>query len=198
MRTPEFRTRRWLVSSLLAMGVLSRADVHVASKDSGSGVRLTHVYALKPDEGVYAYSRISPDGTLLAYASESGPERAPVLTVNVVDLATRQVRFADAGIDAYWANDGDRMIFLSRRQPTPQVTIRHQRTGRVVRGVVDPRLGDYYSWGMRDGQDVILTIDSNYFYLRGDSASSISHVPCGFRKFWPGNSGNSGQFVVLI
>ena len=29
-------------------------------------------------------------------------------------------------------------------------------------------LGDYFSWAMRDGKNLILTIQSNYYYLDGD------------------------------
>jgi hypothetical protein len=68
----------------------------------------TRVYPLAREEGVFAYSRISPDGRLLAYASEtksltrSGIDR----TVTLVDLADGKVLFREPGIDAYFSPDG--------------------------------------------------------------------------------------------
>ncbi len=56
------------------------------------------------------------------------------------------------------------------------VTIRHL-DGRLVRNVAPGNLGDYYSWGMRDGRNLILTIQSNYYYLDGDAAVlPASHI----------------------
>jgi thiol-disulfide isomerase/thioredoxin len=125
------------------------------------GPRFDRVYELKPAEGVFAYARISPDGNVLAYASENGNAR----TVTVVDLKTKQTLFTESGIDAYWSNDGKRMIFLSNRSG---VTIRHHDTGAVTRTLPTGNLGDYFSWAVRDGRNLILTIDSNFYYLDGD------------------------------
>ena len=119
------------------------------------------VLELKPSEGVFAYARISPDGRTLAYASEMSGRR----TVTVVDLESKQVLFSDPGIDAYWSNDGRRMIYLSNRTG---VTIRHQDTGEVVGNIAPASLGDYFSWAVREGRNLILTISSNYYYLEGD------------------------------
>src|SRR5262245_16461793 len=62
--------------------------------------RFTRVYSLKPDEGVFAYARISPDGKVLAYASEmTDPDRPRVKlqTVTVVDLQTKKILFEEPG-----------------------------------------------------------------------------------------------------
>src|SRR5688572_16741078 len=58
------------------------------------------VYALKTNETVFAYSRISPDGRFLAYASEARrPGRqGPLRTINVVDLSNGSVLFEEPGI----------------------------------------------------------------------------------------------------
>jgi hypothetical protein len=131
------------------------------------------IYPLKAEEGVFAYARISPTGQFLAYASETpDPSRAGAIaqTVTVVDLRTRRVLFTEPGIDAYWSNDGQRMIFLSMLGRSNSVAIRHHATGDVVHDVAPVPLGDYFSWASRDGRDLILTIRSNYYYLDGDHA----------------------------
>jgi hypothetical protein len=74
--------------------------------------RFERVYPLSANEGVFAYSRISPDGNVLAYASETRGGRQR--TIRVVDLRTREVVFTEPGIDAYWSTDGTRMIWLSQ------------------------------------------------------------------------------------
>jgi hypothetical protein len=130
----------------------------------------TRVYPLQPTEGVFAYARISPDGRQLAYASEmpsAQNPRIPQRTVTVVDLAAQKVLYREPGIDAYWSLDGSRMIYSGMAMPSG-VSIRHSDTGEIVRGVVPGNLGDYYSWAVRDGKNLILTILSNYYYLDGD------------------------------
>ena len=39
-----------------------------------------------------------------------------------------------------------------------------------MRNVAPSGLGDYFSWAVRDGRNLILTIASNYYYLDGDKA----------------------------
>jgi hypothetical protein len=39
------------------------------------------------------------------------------------------------------------------------------QSGALTRDVAPQGLGDYYSWASRDGKDLILTINSNYYYL---------------------------------
>ncbi len=133
--------------------------------------RFERVHALDPAEGVFAYARISPDGRYLAYAAETraGTRRGPQRTVTVVDLRTRTLLFTEPGIDAYFSPDGERMIYLSS-EGSGSVTIRHHRTGAITRNIAPVALGDYFSWGVRDGRNLILTIDSRYYFLDGDRA----------------------------
>jgi len=124
------------------------------------------VYTLKPKEGVFAYARISPDGSRLAYASQIGarPANQRDWTVTVVDLATQKTLFSRAGIDAYWSADGTRIIYSG----SEGVTILNTESGASSSAPEASPLGDYFSWATRDGKDLILTIQSNYYYLDGD------------------------------
>ena len=45
-----------------------------------------------------------------------------------------------------------------------------ERAVELVRNVAPTGLGDYFSWAVRDGRNLILTIASNYYYLEGDQA----------------------------
>ena len=137
-----------------------------------SGPVFDRVLPLAANEGVFAYARISPDGRFLAYASEMPDPVQPRVvrtTQTVVDLATKQRLFAEPGIDAYWSLDGERIIFLAQGGRS-SVTIRHHQDGALVRDVAPVGLGDYFSWAQRDGRNLILTIQSNYYYLDGDKA----------------------------
>src|SRR6185436_5236352 len=67
-------------------------------------------------------------------------------------------------------HDNERFIFLSFEGRASSVAIRHQGTGAVTRDVAPVGLGDYFSWAVRDGRNLILTIQSNYYYLDGDKA----------------------------
>jgi hypothetical protein len=130
------------------------------------------VYPLAPQEGVFAYARISPDGQLLTYASETKSGAGDSIVhraVKLVDLRTRQVRFTEPGVDAYWSNDGRRMIFLSEKDGLARVSIRHL-DGTIARDVAPVYLGGYFSWGKRDGRDLVLTISGNFYHLDGDRA----------------------------
>jgi hypothetical protein len=152
----------------LALGAVRLGLGRVAAAPAGP--TFTHVYPLQPNEGVFAYARISPDGRELAYASEMPSARnamIPERTVTVVDLASQKILYTEPGIDAYWSLDGTRMIYSGMGTPGG-VSIRHADTGAIVRGVVPGNLGDYYSWAVRDGRNLILTILSNYYYLDGD------------------------------
>jgi hypothetical protein len=126
------------------------------------------LYALKPREGVFAYARISPDGTKLVYASQlpAHPGSPRLWTETVVDLTTKNILFTEAGIDAYWSLDGKRIIYSGDNG----VTVRYVDTGAKVVSPGAGGLGDYYSWAARDGKDLILTIESNYYYLDHDKA----------------------------
>src|SRR5207244_2534508 len=128
------------------------------------------VHALDPREGVFAYARIAPDGQLLAYASEGRDPRGRLTrTITVVDLSNHRILFTEPGIDAYWSFDGRRMIYLSL-DGRANVSLRDQRTGAITRDVAPVDLGDYFSWGRRDGRELVLTIASRYYYLDGDKA----------------------------
>lgn len=168
--------------SLAAAALLGAAGCNASGEPAGPSARLKRVYALQPDEGVFAYARISPDGRMLAYASETRPASNPariVQTVTVVDLPSGRVLFTEPGIDAYWSVDGRRMIYQSFEGGTSNVRIRHHDTGAITRDVAPPALGDYYSWGVRDGRDLILTILGRYYYLGGDRALPHAAVqPC--------------------
>jgi hypothetical protein len=167
-----------------AVGILLAFSVVALGGARPAPVTFERVYPLQPSEGVFAYARISPSGQYLAYASEIPVATRPgavTQTVTVVDLKTQQVQFTEPGIDAYWSNDGQRMIFLSEAAPAHGVAIRHQETGVIERDVAPTRLGDYFSWAVRDGKDLILTIQSNFYYLDGDHgllpAQRVSSCP---------------------
>jgi hypothetical protein len=163
---------RW-VAAFAAFGLLFPAG-------QSTGTRYGRVYPLSPGEGVFAYSRISPSGRFLAYASEKRNAAGRMTTTQtVVDLETQQVVFSEPGIDAYWSLDGDRMIFLAQGREGG-VTIRHHADGHLARDVAPSGLGDYFSWARRDGRDLILTIRGNYYYLDGDKAvlPAASTEPC--------------------
>ena len=123
--------------------------------------KFERVLPLAPDEGVFAYARISPDGRHLVYASEADNER----TIVLVDLKTKKILYTEPGIDAYFSTQGDRFIYLSE---SSGVSMYHMATGDVTPNVAPQRLGDYFSWGWRDAKNLILTIQSNYYYLDGD------------------------------
>ena len=152
--------------ALLAALILITRDV------SAQALKLERVHSLRPEEGVFAYARISPDGRYLVYASQARDPTAvrdvPQM-VTLIDLRSDRILFTERGVDAYWSPDGERMIYSSAGAAGDGVSIRHLG-GRVTRNVVPNNLGDYYSWGMRDGRNLILTINNNYYYLDGDMA----------------------------
>jgi len=134
-------------------------------------VHFARVRALKAEEGVFAYARISPNGRLLVYASEMPDppgSNAITRTVTVVDLTAQKILFTEPGIDGYWSNDGTRMIYRRMSRSGDQVAIRREETGAIAHDIAPVNLGDYYSWAVRDGRNLILTIMSNYYYLDGD------------------------------
>jgi hypothetical protein len=167
------------MSHLLRVAAVAAAAGAVAAGATGQAPAFTRAYPLTPTEGVFAYSRISPDGNYLAYASQAfdttrprgrsdqnlyGPSGAVTSqTVTVVDLRTGTVLFTERGIDPYWSLDDERIIYSG-----PSVSIWHRRTGEISRHVAPDNLGDYYSWAVRDGRNLILTISGRYYYLEGD------------------------------
>src|SRR6266851_2617649 len=163
-----------LLRAFALVALIAGLTVHLISADPPAP-NFTRVYSLAPEEGVFAYARISPDGRLLVYASEprgaasgGGVDR----TVTLVDLRTREVLFTELGADAYWSPDGRRMIFLSEKDGLARVSVR-DLDGGIVRDVAPVHLGGYFSWGQRDGRDLVLTISGNLYYLDGNRA----HLP---------------------
>ena len=154
--------RRLLVALGLLLGIVASGSARSAT------VTFEKIFPLKSNEGVFAYARISPNGRYLAYASEM--PRGITQTETVVDLKDQSVVFSEPGIDGYFSNDNERMIFLSLAAGRNGVTMWHQRTGAVSRNVAPPGLGDYFSWSVRDGKNLILTIHGNFYELDGDYA----------------------------
>jgi WD40 repeat protein len=181
MRCTSRVVRRSSADLLLRAGALLALSAACGGEQKLPGGRYEWVYRLRRDEGVFAYARISPNGRFLAYASEARDRSGEMQqTIRVVDLSSKAIAFTEPGIDAYWSNDGNRMIYLSKRDDTARVSIRDQRTGRVVRNIAPARLGDYFSWGVRDGRDLILTIEGNYYFLDGTKADLPARAvpPC--------------------
>src|SRR5262245_58701733 len=129
------------------LGVAAAVVLFLGGTGRTAGVSFDRLYELKPNEGVFAYARISPSGQLLAYASEMpDPTTGRIVqTETVVDLATRKVLFTEPGIDAYWSHDNERFIFLSFAGGPHNVAIRHQASGAMTRDVAPVALGDYFS-----------------------------------------------------
>jgi len=169
--------------------VLVAAVVSAAMSVRAQTPTFTRAYPLAATEGVFAYSRVSPDGRYLAYASQAfdttrqgvksttnlyGPNGIVTSqTVTIVDLKTSQVLYTERGIDPYWSLDNERVIYSG-----PSVSIWHRQSGEVSRNVVPGNLGDYYSWAVKDGRNLILTITGNYYYLDGDKGvMPVSKVP---------------------
>jgi hypothetical protein len=159
--------RRLLAIAALLLGVAASGSARTTA-----AVTFEKILPLKPNEGVFAYARISPNGRYLAYASEmpNPAGRGITQTQTVVDLQDQTVLFSEPGIDGYFSNDNERLIFLSFAAGKSGVTMWHRRTGAVSRNVAPQRLGDYFSWSVREGKNVILTVQSNYYELDGDQA----------------------------
>ena len=146
------------------------------------GVVIEQVHALDDDEGIFAYSRISPDGRLLAYTSlRVGTAGRTVRNVRVVDLERGEILFENLGLDGYWSPDGGELVFLDRSTPNDSVSILDITTGRVRREVAPPELGDYFSWGIDGGRNVIATNAGNYYFIENGTAvlPESRIVPCG-------------------
>ena len=59
------------------------------------GPQFIKLYKLRPNEGVFAYVRSSPDGATLAYASQLLAPSNAERQIKIVDLATERVLFSD-------------------------------------------------------------------------------------------------------
>ena len=153
---------------LQAMLVLLLIAVSSGSARTAT-VTFEKIFPLKANEGVFAYARISPNGHYLAYAFRNA--RGVLQTETVVDLKDQSVVFTEPGNDGYsrMTTNGDLPQFCPSGQGG--VTIWHQRTGALSRNVAPPMLGDYFSWSVRNGKNVILTI-------RATSMNSTAIRPC--------------------
>jgi hypothetical protein len=164
------RMVRTRLQSAIAVAML----VALSGAAAPGGPTYARVLPLGAEEGVFAYARISPDGRTLVYASETANPRGRgrMRTIRVVELAGGKVLFTEPGIDAYWSPDGRRMIYQSFADGG--VSIRDHASGVVTRRVAPSQLGDYFSWGVRDGRDLVLTINSNFYFLR-DGRAELPH-----------------------
>ncbi len=142
--------------------------------ESPSPSILTHyekILPLAPDEGVFAYSRISPEGDFLSYASErhDGPDIKT--TVNFIDLKSKKVLFSEAGMDSFWSPDGRRVIYLSMVDgELGSVCIWNRDTGKVTREVAPATLGNYFTWGTLGNRDLICTQLNKFYFLENNHA----------------------------
>lgn len=143
--------------------IVTSVAIHVTQPARFS---ITRVYELRPGESVFAYSRISPSGRYLAYASEVPDPRTggivPLQTV--IDLRSHAVVFAEPGVDAYWSIDETQFVFLSLMNRSRDVAL-HTMGGGTKRNVAPAELGDYFSWAHRGQRDLIMTINGNFYYL---------------------------------
>ncbi len=172
------RRDRWIwVVPCLAIGCLSWS----CTPRTQPGVTVERVHVLDDSEGIFAYSRISPDGRLLAYTSLRAQANGTSMNVRVVDLESGAVVFETKGLDAYWSPNGRELIFLDQSTSADSVSTLEVDTRRVRRDVAPPDLGDYFSWGMDGGRSVIATNEHNYYYLEDGKAVLPANriVPCG-------------------
>lgn len=131
----------------------------------------TRILPLRPEEGVFAYARVSPDGSCLSYASEIRVDGVFQRTVNIVELATRKVLFTEPGLDSYWAPDGEHVVYLHMPKVNEtSVCIWNRKDGSVDRDVAPASLGHYFTWGQSGGRNLILTMDNHYYYVENGRA----------------------------
>jgi hypothetical protein len=131
------------------------------------------VYPLQANEHVYSYARVAPDGHRLLYASAisvSDSANTERQQLHLVNLETKAVEFETGGIDGYWSPNGDRFIFERVQSGKARVAIHNVLSGENFEDVADPGLGDYYSWGVQGGRDIIATVDGAYYYLNASRA----------------------------
>ena len=83
------RSAKLLLATSLAVALGNSACTPALGDQARAS--FTRAYELAPQEGVFAYSRISPDGRLLAYASEVNVRGRINQTVTVVDLTSKAV-----------------------------------------------------------------------------------------------------------
>lgn len=138
--------------------------------ETAPSTQLTHILQLQNGEEAFAYARISPDGTRLAYSptTRDGTHRE---LIRVTDLSTGTALFEEPGVDPYWSPDGTRLIFLSHVHEHG-VSILSLDTLSIARNVAPATVGDYFSWGSQNGVDTIVTVQRQYFRLTSALLSS--------------------------
>lgn len=174
LRGVRVKRREWSIGGVLCIAICGVSGYFLWSgyfSIEQPGVTIERVHALDDDEGIFAYSRISPDGRVLAYTSlrvdnAGGASRY----VRVVDLDRGETLFETRGLDGYWSPDGGELVFLDQSTLVDSVSILDMETGRVRREVAPPELGDYFSWGVDDGRSVIATNQSNYYFIENGTA----------------------------
>lgn len=156
---------------LFSFAVWFCIQVPAKSEEGKTHTRYEQILPLKPEEGVFAYSRISPDGNYLSYASETLDGKILKRTVNFIDLKNHKILFSEPGMDSYWSPDGNRVIYLSNLSgENDNVSIWHRETGVVTRNVAPAKLGHYFTWATVGGRDLILTQMNRYFWLKNERA----------------------------
>ena len=165
------KKRNWMVGGVLCLTICGCLSSSCSPGTQPGGITIDEVHVLDDKEGIFAYSRISPDGRLLAYTSLRfrSPDRT-FRNVRVVDLDTGATVFETRGLDGYWSPGGRELIFRDQSSRTDSVSVLDIDTGLVRREVAPPELGDYFSWGLDDGQDIIATNENNYYRLEEGKA----------------------------
>ena len=172
----QLGARRRVSLSLFSDTRTSRAWQAVSSEP-----RFTNLLSLN-DELVFAYSRISGDGRMLVYSSEPDvgqPSAHPANRIlHVYDLTARRMVFETPGIDGYWSPDARHLVYKARATHGEHANIWHRDTGQILTDIMPVSLGDYYSWGEKDGTSTLVTIDGWFVNLHKTVAvSSPSRVP---------------------
>lgn len=176
------RARAWLCClalgwpAVLAIGCVAAVNGCSSASEAGrKPLQFSQLLSL-PNELVFAYSRISPDGRFLVFSSQpAGPGASlwpDLQRLRVVDLTTQETVFDAPGIDGYWSVDASRLIFKRRTNHGSVASIWNRLTGETSDLAIDPELGDYYSWGRRGDVDRIMTIKGWVVDLEGGRASA--------------------------
>ena len=183
--------RSYLIGCVLLIGICGYLSSDRSPRTTQK-ILIDRVHALDEQESTFAYSRISPDGRFLAYTSlRLDASNRTSRNIHVVDLSTGSLIFGTRGLDGYWSPTGRKLVFRDQSSQTDTVSILDIDTSFVTRDVAPVELGDYFSWGIDDGQSIIATNKNNYYYLGGRKALMPSRhiVPC------DRNSVGGGPFI---
>ena len=86
--------------------------------------------------------------------------------------------FETPGIDGYWSPDARHLVYKARATDGEHANIWHRDTGQIITDIMPVSLGDYYSWGVKDGTSTLLTIEGWFVNLhKTEAVSSPSRVP---------------------